>query len=141
VGGADVGCRPLARYDRRRLLRTETPGRLPIRWNNFTSTIDIGHDMALAENLRLRPIVNLSGGYAAADRTVLADILRVRRGGEAASTLGGAHVTAFGLGGALTLAYCDYRPERDIDVALRFWRCVTAPSASARPASIRAGSA
>lgn len=32
----------------------------------------------------------------------------------------GEHVSAFGLGGALTLAYYDYRPARDIDVELRF---------------------
>lgn len=108
-----------ARYDPLLYLRGPDASRLPVRWNNFTGTLGVGYDIAIAENLWLRPIVNVAGGYAAGDRTVLAEILQLRRGPSAAA-LEGEHVSAFGLGGALTLAYYDYRPERDIDVELRF---------------------
>jgi hypothetical protein len=54
----------------------------------------------------------------ATDRTILSEILQARRGPSAAA-LEGEHVSAFGAGGALTLAYYDYRPARDIEVELR----------------------
>ncbi|WP_237213046.1 hypothetical protein [Falsiroseomonas oryziterrae] len=108
-----------ARYDPLLYLGGQDAPRLPVRWNNFTGTLGVGYDIAIAENLWLRPIVNVAGGYAAGDRTLLADLLQLRRGASAA-VLEGEHVSAFGLGGALTLAYYDYRPERDIDVELRF---------------------
>ncbi len=69
-----------ARYDPLLHLRGPDAARLPVRWNNFTGTFGVAYDIAIAENLWLRPIVNVAGGYAAGDRTVLAEILQIRRG-------------------------------------------------------------
>ena len=108
-----------ARYDPLLYFRGQGTAQPPVRWNNFTGTLGIGYDIAIAENLWLRPIINVAGGYAASDRTVLTEIFQARRGLSAAA-LEGEHVSAFGLGGSLTLAYYDYRPARDIEVELRF---------------------
>lgn len=108
-----------ARYDPLLYAGGQDAPRAPLRWNNFTGTLGVGYDISIADNLWLRPIVNVAGGYAAAGRTVLAEILQARRG-PSASALEGEHVSAFGLGGSLTLAYYDYQPARDIEVELRF---------------------
>jgi hypothetical protein len=110
-----------ARYNPLLYQRGSDAAALPVRWNNFTGTLGIGYDIALAENLWLRPIFNVAGGYAAGDRTILAELLQLGPGrGTAAAALEGEHVSAHALGGALTLAYYDYRPTRDIELELRF---------------------
>ena len=57
-----------ARYDPRAVFTSgKTATRVPFRWNNLTSTIGVGYDIRLAENLYLRPIINGSLGIAASD--------------------------------------------------------------------------
>lgn len=108
-----------ARYDPRAVFTREATRVSPIRWNNFTGTLGVGYDIRLAENLWLRPIVNFAAGYAASDVGLFASFVEARRDVDL-SVLRDGHVNAWGIGGALTLAYYDYRPERDIDVELRY---------------------
>lgn len=108
-----------ARYDPRALFTRETARVLPLRWNNFTGTLGVGYDIRLGENLWLRPIVNFAAGYAASDVSLFASFVEARRDVDL-SVLRDGHVNAWGIGGALTLAYYDYRPEREIDLELRY---------------------
>lgn len=108
-----------ARFDPRAVFTADGPSRLPLRWNSFTGTLGVGYDISLAQNLWLRPIVNFSAGYAAGDATLFAAFVAARRDIDL-SALTDRDVKAFGLGGSLVLAYYDYRPERDIDVELRY---------------------
>jgi hypothetical protein len=108
-----------ARYDPRALFTGGQTRRLPLRWNNVTATVGVGYDIALADNLWLRPILNFSLGYAASDAALFGAFLERRRDTDL-SVLTDAHVNVWGHGGSLVLAYYDYRPERDIDVELRY---------------------
>ncbi|WP_270935438.1 hypothetical protein [Falsiroseomonas oryzae] len=109
-----------ARYDPRAVFSGGVDDRKsPLRWNNVASTIGIGYDIRLAENLWLRPILNASLGYAASDASLFGEFVQFRTGVDI-SPLTSLHVNVYGIGGALTLAYYDYRPERDIDVELRY---------------------
>lgn len=108
-----------ARYDPRAVFTREAARVTPFRWNNFTGTLGIGYDIRLSDTLWLRPIVNVAAGYAASDVGLFASFIEYRRDVDL-SLLTDAEVLAWGLGGALTLAYYDYRPEREIDVELRY---------------------
>jgi hypothetical protein len=108
-----------ARYDPRALLGGEETRRTPLRWNNFTSTIGVGYDIPIANNLWLRPIVNASIGYAASDAGLFGGLINLRRDVDI-SALTDQHLNAWGFGGSLVLAYYDYRPERDIETELRY---------------------
>lgn len=108
-----------ARYDPRAVFTRESARVTPFRWNNFTGTLGIGYDIRLSETLWLRPIVNVAAGYAASDVGLFASFIEYRRDVDL-SLLTDAEVQAWGVGGALTLAHYDYRPERDIDVELRY---------------------
>jgi hypothetical protein len=109
-----------ARYDPRAVFGTGEAARAsPLRWNNFATTIGVGYDIKLVENLWLRPIVNLAAGYAAGDATLFGQFINLRTDRDIA-LLTDRHINVAGIGGALMLAYYDYRPERDIDVELRY---------------------
>ena len=109
-----------ARYDPRYAFTGgEASRRIPTRWNNFTTTAGVGYDIRLTEYLYLRPTFNLAAGYAASDARLLAGFIE-RRTGADLPFLTDRHVNVWGIGGSLTLAYYDYRPERDIDVELRY---------------------
>jgi hypothetical protein len=108
-----------ARYDPRTVFVGEGARRVPFRWNNFTSTVGVGYDVKIAQNLWLRPILNFAAGYAAGDASLFAEFVE-RRTGEDFAALTDRHVNVWGAGGALMLAYYDYRPEREIEVELRY---------------------
>ncbi len=108
-----------ARYDPRALYTGSEVRRLPLRWNNVSATIGVGYDISLAPNLWLRPIVNFAAGYATSDSAIFAALLG-RRTDINFARLTDAHANVWGHGGSLVLAYYDYRPERDIDVELRY---------------------
>jgi hypothetical protein len=107
-----------ARYDPRGVFVIEDTQRRPARWNNFTGTLGVGYDIKLSDTFWLRPIVNVAAGYAAPDTALLAGLIGRRRGTDL-GVLDDLHVRAAGVGGALTLAYYDYRPEGDTEVELR----------------------
>lgn len=108
-----------ARYDPRAVFTIDGERRSPLRWNNATATLGIGWDFAIAENLFLRPIVNLAAGYAAGDASLFASFIQRRRDVDI-SALTDAHVNVAGGGGSLVLAYYDYRPEQELEVELRY---------------------
>ena len=110
-----------ARYDPRLLFDSDEPGSSPSRWNNFTATLGIGYDVPIAENLWLRPIVNVAAGYAASDISLLGSFVEYRRDADL-TALTDRHVNAFGYGGSLMLAYYNYGPERAIETELRYTR-------------------
>jgi hypothetical protein len=68
-----------ARYDPRAVFTREEAGAVPFRWNNFTGTLGIGYDIRLGENIWLRPIVNVTAGYATS--TFLASPMRMSMSG------------------------------------------------------------
>lgn len=109
-----------ARYDPRVYITGgEEQRRLPLRWNNIATTIGVGYDIRLGEYLWLRPIFNASLGYAASDASLFGSFIQSRRDVDIAA-LTEQHMNVWGIGGSLMLAYYDYRPERDIDVELRY---------------------
>ena len=109
-----------ARYDPRAVLtagESTRPG--PLRWNNIAMTLGIGYDFPVAENWWLRPIINGSAGYIASDTSLFGSFINLRRDVDLAA-LTDRHANVAGFGGSLVLAHYDYRPERDIDLELRF---------------------
>jgi len=109
-----------ARYDPRYLFSggdVQRGNRL--RWNNLTSTIGVGWDFQIAQNLYIRPILNGAIAYAAGDSTMFGWLID-RRTGANITALTGNNVSAWGLGGSLVLAYYDARPRREIDIELRY---------------------
>jgi hypothetical protein len=108
-----------ARYDPRVVFGGLPPSPLPLRWTNVTSTIGVGYDIQLTEHLWLRPVFNLAAGYAASDISLLTSFLEFRYGADIPA-LENQHVAVWGRGGSLMLAYYDFRPERDIDIELRY---------------------
>jgi opacity protein-like surface antigen len=109
-----------ARYDPRSVFSAgEAPRGSVLSWNNVALTLGVGWDIALTENLFLRPIVNGSVGYAASDISLFGNFLAWRTGIDI-EALTNRHVNVWGAGGGLVLAYYDYRPERDIEVELRY---------------------
>lgn len=110
-----------ARYDPRALFSGTGARRLPLRWNNVTTTVGIGYDIALTETLFLRPIVNFSVGYAASDGALFGSWLGYRTQVDP-TILTDQHMYVWGRGGALMLAYYDYQPERDVELELRYTR-------------------
>jgi len=108
-----------ARYDPRAVFTNLGERRSPLRWNNITGTIGIGYDFRLAQYLWLRPILNVSAGYAASDASLFGSFVKYRTGRDI-EALTGQHVNVWGIGGSLMLAYYDYQPARDIDVELRY---------------------
>lgn len=108
-----------ARYDPRAVFTNLPPRATPLRWNNIAITTGVGYDIRIGEYLWLRPIFNLSGGYAASDASLLGSFINWRTDRDVAA-LTDRHVNVWGIGGSLMLAYYDYRPARDIDVELRY---------------------
>ncbi|PWS34402.1 hypothetical protein DFH01_25640 [Falsiroseomonas bella] len=108
-----------ARYDPRAVFTNLGTRRSPLRWNNIAATLGVGYDIRIGEYLWLRPILNVSGGYAASDASLFGQFIQYRTDRDI-SALTGQHVNVGGLGGSLMLAYYDYRPARDIDVELRY---------------------
>jgi hypothetical protein len=108
-----------ARYDPRVVFDGQPSSRVPLRWNNLTTTIGVGYDIRLTESLWLRPVVNGALGYAASDVSLLGSFLEFRTGAEIPG-LEDQHVSVWARGGSLTLAYYDFRPEGDTDIELRY---------------------
>ena len=108
-----------ARYDPRATFTNLPPRQTPLRWNNLAATVGAGYDIQIGEYLWLRPIFNLSGGYAASDASLFGSFVNYRTDRDI-SALTNQHVNVWGIGGSLMLAYYDHRPARDIDVELRY---------------------
>lgn len=108
-----------ARYDPRSLFTGQGARQLPTRWNNAAVTVGVGWDIPLAENLYLRPILNLAVGYAASDASLFGSFLEFRTGRDL-TPLSSRHMNVWARGGSLVLAWYDHRPAREIDMELRY---------------------
>lgn len=121
-----------ARYDPRFVFSDGAAVRdVPTRWNQFSITAGIGWDIRLGERLRLRPIVNASVAQVTTDAALAGAYLAVTRDRDLAFLARG-RMNAWGLGGALVLAWYDHTPSREIDIELRGTRLhlETVPGAS-----------
>lgn len=111
-----------ARYDPVAIVSNgQQSTRLPLRWNAFSGTGGIGWSFAINDRLQLRPIFNFSLGYIASDVALAAELLDVLTGIDIQALQAGQAATG-GLGGALVLAWYDYRPEFEFEVELRLSR-------------------
>jgi hypothetical protein len=109
-----------ARYDPAFVFSNgEERRRLPLRWNTAAATIGVGWSFALSDRLQLRPVVNASIGYIAADIAVAALLLDWVTGVDI-DILKRGQATTGGLGGAMVLGWYDYRPEFEFELELRY---------------------
>lgn len=111
-----------ARYDPVAIVSNgQQATRLPLRWNTFSGTGGVGWSFAITDRLQLRPIVNFSLGYIASDVALGAELLDILTGIDIQALQADQAATG-GLGGALVLAWYDYRPEFEFEVELRLSR-------------------
>ncbi|VVD75203.1 hypothetical protein PPN31114_00828 [Pandoraea pneumonica] len=91
---------------------------LPVRWNTLSTTVGIGWDIRLADELVLRPILNGSVGRVASDLRI-GETLVNRAADVNLQFLENGALNAYGLGGSLMLDFEHYREAYEIDVELR----------------------
>ena len=91
---------------------------VPTRWNTASTTIGIGWDFPITDELRFRPILNGTLGRVASDLRVAQSIVNQIKDTNLQFLEDGA-LNAYGLGGSLMLDYEHYREKYEIDVELR----------------------
>ncbi len=108
------------RYDPVFLVSDGTDQReLPTKWNSLAGTLGAGWDFFLTDELRLRPIANLTLGRVVTDGSVAGFIVEELTGTEL-EFLDGGKREVYGLGGTLMLDWEHYRKDYEIDVELRY---------------------
>jgi hypothetical protein len=110
-----------ARYDPLAVLTAGERQTPLVRWNNIAATAGVGYDVRLSDTLALRPILHGGLAYAASDLRLLGWLLEEWLGIES-SFLADRQAFVHALGGSLSLAYSDWRPEREIDIEVRYTR-------------------
>ncbi|TCK36302.1 hypothetical protein B0G84_5291 [Paraburkholderia sp. BL8N3] len=91
---------------------------LPAKWNTASTTIGIGWDFPITDELRFRPILNGTLGRVASDLRVAQSIINRAKDANLQFLEDGA-LNAYGYGGSLMLDYERYRESYEIDVELR----------------------
>jgi hypothetical protein len=89
---------------------------LPAKWNTSAATGGIGWDFALAEDLKFRPILNLSVGRLESDAASVPESETDRQ----LTFLRSGRLNVSGVGASLMLDYERYRPEGEVDAELRY---------------------
>jgi len=108
-----------ARYDPRFVLtRNEESRRLSVAWNTVSATVGVGWSFAITDRLQIRPVLNGSLGYVANDLAVGAELLDFLTGIDL-GILKRAQAATGGYGGALVLAWYDYRADWEFELELR----------------------
>lgn len=92
---------------------------LPVRWTSLAGTGGVGWDFPLTDELKLRPIFNVTLGYVASDLAVGRWYVREKTGIDLAFLDHGS-LQAGGLGASLMLDYEHYRDDGEVDVELRY---------------------
>lgn len=111
-----------ARYDPVAIVSNgQQSSRLPLRWNALSATGGVGWSFAINDRLQLRPILNVSLGYIASDVALAAELLSFLTDIDIEALQTRQALTG-GLGGALVLAWYDYRPDYEFEVELRLSR-------------------
>ena len=91
---------------------------LPTRWNTFSTTIGLGWDFHITDELVLRPILNGTIGRVSSDLKVGQSIVNHVTDSNI-QFLNNGSLDAYGYGGSLMLDYEHYRENYEIDVELR----------------------
>ncbi|CAB3768227.1 hypothetical protein LMG29542_05814 [Paraburkholderia humisilvae] len=91
---------------------------LPTRWNTFSTTVGVGWDFRLTDELVLRPIVNGTLGRVASDLRVGQSVINHVTDSNL-QFLNDGYLNAYGYGGSLMLDYEHYRESHEIDVEVR----------------------
>jgi len=89
------------------------------KWRTVSASGGIGWDFPLAENLKIRPVFNLSFGRVETDGSVAGFALEELTGEEIDFLTGGT-LNSRGIGGTVMLDYERYRPEGEVDIELRY---------------------
>jgi hypothetical protein len=92
---------------------------VPTRWTTVSASGGVGWDFPIANNLKLRPIANVSLGRMTTDGSIAGFVLDEVTSDEIEFLKNG-EMNVLGLGGTLMLDYERYRPENEIDVELRY---------------------
>lgn len=92
---------------------------IPVHWNGITGTGGVGWDFPITNELRFRPIANVMLGHVESDLSLAARYLNNQKSINL-QFLNNGRMNAYGAGGSVMLDYEDYKPERDIDVELRY---------------------
>lgn len=108
-----------ARYDPRFVItRNEQSRRVSVAWNSLSATIGVGWSFPLTDRLQLRPVLNGSLGYVANDLALGAELLEFLTGIDV-DILQRTQAATGGYGGALVLAWYDYRVNWELELELR----------------------
>ncbi|WP_250866555.1 hypothetical protein [Caballeronia sp. INSB1] len=91
---------------------------VPVKWNTASSTIGIGWDFPITDELRLRPIVNGMVGRVASDLHVAETVFNHVADTNLQFLEDGA-LNAYGVGGSLMLDLEHYREHYEVDLELR----------------------
>jgi hypothetical protein len=91
---------------------------LPAKWNTASTTIGIGWDFPITDELKFRPILNGTLGRVASDLRLAQAVINLARDKNLQFLEDGA-LNAYGYGGSLMLDYEHYREKYEIDVELR----------------------
>ncbi len=92
---------------------------IPVHWNSITGTGGVGWDFPITNELRIRPIANVILGHLESDLSIASRVIKNQTGVDL-QFLNGGRINTYGLGGSLMLDYENYKPEREIDVELRY---------------------
>ncbi|WP_237215521.1 hypothetical protein [Falsiroseomonas oryziterrae] len=108
-----------ARYNPRFVLtRDEESRRLSVAWNSVSATVGVGWSFAVTDRLQIRPVVNASLGYVSNDLALGAELLEFLTGIDL-EFLKQAQAATGGIGGAIVLAWYDYRAAWEFEVEVR----------------------
>lgn len=92
---------------------------IPVHWNSITGTGGVGWDFPLTNELRIRPIANVMLGHLESDLSIASRVIENNTGVDL-QFLNGGRMNTYGLGGSLMLDYENYKPDREIDIELRY---------------------
>ncbi|MFM0644589.1 hypothetical protein PQR14_09670 [Paraburkholderia bryophila] len=109
----------LSRYDPTFVATDGAARRLvPVKWDTASTTVGIGWDFRITDELVLRPILNGTIGRVTSDLRI-AQALINRAADTNLQFLDNGALNAYGYGGSLMLDYEHYRENYEIDVELR----------------------
>jgi hypothetical protein len=91
---------------------------LPTKWNTASTTVGVGWDFPITDELRFRPILNGMVGRVESDLHIGQTVIN-RRNDANLQFLDGGSLDAYGVGGSLMLDLEHYREHYEIDVELR----------------------
>lgn len=97
----------------------EQTSTIPLKWNSLSVSGGVGWDFPVAENLVLRPIVNIALGTVMSDLSVASWVIEEELGLDL-DFLDGGRLDAYGYGGSLMLDYELFSKAQDIDAEFRY---------------------